>query len=193
MEEIARQRRPERMSFRLTFATIAAIAAASIGAAPAAAGTIGWDDFEKVDAAGNVLSAPTFAPSGEDRIRLLVEHNVVPSHLIEIRFQTAPWITWWKGIEVHRAMYGSCWSWFRWVPCTTYELNAGMYLQDTDHGPVSRSVWVSNVSNARGAGFGFIRFGKAKLFGIHTGMYDLNFNSATAIGGTRYTFTWIAD
>jgi hypothetical protein len=62
---------------------------------------------------GNIISAPTFAPSGEDRIQLFEQHEVAPPGTVETVLQTAPNITWRKGVETDRVLssYGCHWWW----------------------------------------------------------------------------------
>lgn len=86
----------------------------------------------------------------------------------------------------------SCFLWSCWWN-HSHTFVAGMYTQDGDHGPVSRFVAVRDLADGTPGGFGRLRFGKAKLFGVYTGMNELNFDPQHAVSGSRYTFTWVAD
>jgi hypothetical protein len=174
---------------------VAIVVVLGAAAGPAAAGTIRWDDFQRVNAYGGIISNPTYAPSGEDRIQLLEEHGVAPAGTVEVVLKSAPWITAWKGLEVDRTYQSlGCYWWWGWH-CSyspAYSLVAGLYTQDGDHGPIVRQIQTSYLNDGAG-NFGQLRFGKAKLFGIHTGMYELPFDAYHAQSGSRYTFTWVSD
>lgn len=170
----------------------ALVICASIAVAALFAGTgaaqaeqsIGWHDFVRTDCWGTTTS-PTYAPSGQDRIRLVEQCSStgVPYNQVEVVLATAPTVTWRKGIEVDRVRCG-------WFGCG-FEFITGMYLQDADHGPVARRLNVTDLSS--NGYYSRMRFGKAKLFGIYTSMYDLRFDASHAVGGRRYTFTWLRD
>lgn len=127
--------------------------------------------------------------SDGDKITLQTERNVwgVSADKIEVRLQTMT--TWRKGIEFDRK--GRVCEW--WGGCyTTNVFMSGIYLQDSDHGPTSRLISVADAKNP--LGYGRLRFGKAKTFGIyHNNVHTLNWDAAHVVGGTRYTFNWITD
>jgi hypothetical protein len=71
---------------------------------------------------------------------------------VEFQLETAPSVTWWKALEVRSA---------------SDQLLARVEMQDNDHGPRSVAVDGTLLRGAR------LVLAKAKLFGIHTGMYEL--------------------
>ena len=168
----------------VTGAAIAVVALSAATGSAEAARSINWYDFARTDCSGS-WTWPTYAPSGEDRIRLVEQcaSTGVPLDQIEIVFNTAPTVTWRKGIEFDRVRCV-------WSGCG-YQFVTGMYLQDADHGPVVRRLSTRDLMTT---GYpGRLRFGKAKFFGIYTDMYDLHFDLPHLVGGRRYTFTWLSD
>ncbi len=154
-----------------------------VGAGDAMAQTIGWNSFERVDASGSVISSPTYAPSGEDRIQLLEQYGVAPAGTIQVVLKTANHITWEKGIDLQRRTPETC----GWFGCYyNYQTITGMRLSGAFHGPVVRTMSVTDASTGR------LQFGKAKFLGVYTGMYELP-TASRAISGARYTFTWVTD
>jgi hypothetical protein len=139
----------------------------------------------------------------EDYLFVRVDLGAVDPNYIQIVLQTPPWITWWKGIEVEEAVptnvvvgcsFGSC------PNPREFRLIAALWTQDYYHGPYAVNVPVSRLRGDNGAGPGRLRFGKAKLFGVHTGMYDVSTTIGTQYGwcqnfvpGARYTFNWMDD
>ena len=111
-------------------------------------------------------------PSGlwNDRIGHRIDPIADPNRL-EIEFSTAPNITWWKSVQVRNA---------------NDEILLILETQDHAHGPISDSLDVRNLAEAR------ISFHKAKMFGVHTGMYQLPAD-LTARVGTRIVFGWEED
>lgn len=169
------------MKTKLITAVVVALSALAIGAAGAQADTINWDSFAQPSGYGPSLT-------DGDKITLRTERYVgVPYDKIEVRLQTMT--TWRKGIEFDRKARACYW----WGGCyTTDEFMSGIYLQDSDHGPTSRLISVSDAKNP--LGYGRLRFGKAKAFGIYSNnVHTLNWDAAHVVGGTRYTFNWITD
>jgi hypothetical protein len=111
-------------------------------------------------------------PSGlwNDRIGFRIDPIPNPN-LLEIQFNTAPNITWWKSVQIRDA-------------------NDAVLLcletQDQNHGPRLQGIDVSMLEGAR------ISFHKAKMFGVHTGMYQLP-PDLTTRGGTRIVISWEED
>jgi hypothetical protein len=170
-----------RFAVRVVVALAAVLAALAIGGSTAKADTIGWNSFAAPDGSGPALS-------DGDKITLETQSGVAPAGFVEVRLATIDGMTWRKGIEVDKRARGcglfGCW--------TEDRLIAGMYLQDHDHGPISRLVSVGDALNQ--LGFGRLRFGKAKGFGIyHNNVHELRFDTAHVVSGNRYTFTWVTD
>ena len=181
---VSRHLRPRRRVRALLVGATVAVGALVTGVSSAQAEQrINWYDFHRVDCSGNA-TYPSNAPSGEDRIHLREEctNTGVPSTQVEIVLKTSQSVTWRKGIEFDRGT--GCGGWFYTCGWTFL---SGMYLQDADHGPVARRINLSDITAQQG---GRLRFGKAKLFGVYTSMYDLRFDAAHRVGARRYTFTW---
>lgn len=89
---------------------------------------------------------------------------------VDFILQTDPPVTWWKAIELRSrsgAMIGQ------------------RETQDSNHGPLTLSVPAASLVGAR------LTLAKAKLFGIHTGMYELQ--NLSALRGTSVKFLWQRD
>lgn len=162
---------------RSVAAAATALALLAITAARAHAEVVGWGAF-----------TPGVSISDGDTIRLTTEGGMAPAGTVEVRLLTAPGMTWRKGIEFDQAArvcsWFSCFNGFQFI--------AGEYLQDADHGPVSRVIPLSQARNE--LGFGRLRFGKAKTFGIFANdVHELNWDPAHVVSGTRFTFTWLTD
>jgi hypothetical protein len=105
-----------------------------------------------------------------DRIGYCIEAIPDPN-LLEVQFNSAPNITWWKSLQIRNA---------------ADEILLSLETQDQDHGPIFGSLNASTLEGAR------ISFHKAKMFGVHTGMYQLP-PDLTTRGGTRIAFFWDED
>ena len=89
---------------------------------------------------------------------------------VDFILETEPAVTWWKAIELRSrsgAMIGQ------------------RETQDSNHGPHTLSVAAAGLVGAR------LTLAKAKLFGIHTGMYELQ--NLSALRGRRIHFLWQRD
>jgi hypothetical protein len=174
--------------WRAAVALITCTLAFAFSATPATASTIGWYDFIRFED-GVFVSNPIHPLRDGDRIQLDVDHGVVGSGSIEIVLKTAPQIWSIKGIDIYReaTVCGlfSCWDGLEFV--------AGMNLRGNDHGPVTRAITVRDARRGPNFGWGRLEFAKGKFFHVLTGMYQLDWDPAHAIGGTRYTFTWLSD
>lgn len=110
-----------------------------------------------------------------DEIEFSVEYDVVDKNVIEFTLApgTAPngnLITWWKKIAVPVIGNGE----------------VGLEMQDGFSS--TKTVLAANIDKARGIGFG-----KAKMFGVHTGL-NYTWNAWPAIiGGCRVKFKWRRD
>lgn len=91
---------------------------------------------------------------------------------IEIQFSLAPDISWWKGLEIF---------------APTGEMVASLELHDNTRGPIS-FVLQPTRQNLQGH---WIRLLKAKAFGAHTPMYDLE--PLTGKIGKVLRFHWVKD
>lgn len=100
------------------------------------------------------------------------ERNDMPYNQIRIVLQTSREVTWWKGVE---ALY----------PYTG--IVASTSTQDWNHGPNSTVITLNNYTPSLMS----IKLLKAKLFGIHTGMYCID-NLSRKRGKTLY-FNWVWD
>ncbi len=135
---------------------------------------IGWPAFS-TDAYGNVVNgwAGNIIQGGEDRVFFSYStYGTVPSNTVRLVLGSNSNITWWKGLEAIRPD-GSVYP----VSLQTYENNHGYYSMDVN---------VSDRPNLWA-----LKFLKAKLFGIHTGMYCIE-NLYAWRGRTLY-FTWTYD
>jgi hypothetical protein len=108
---------------------------------------------------------------------LSVEDTVISDSLpggsgadLELELETAPEVTWWKALEVQTPGGAP----LMWVE-----------TQDADHGPNLIVVPASLLP------FTKLVLAKAKVFGIHTGMYELY--NLDAHSGRRLRFLWQRD
>src|SRR4051794_39511791 len=86
-----------------------------------------------------------------DLINVRIDQGVVAADSVEFRLESAPWITGWKAIRVPDGIH-SAWE---------------IYVQDDRHSDAV-SLYADQVANHQA-----LEFKKAKLFGVHTGVYDL--------------------
>jgi hypothetical protein len=107
--------------------------------------------------------------SREDTVDLNQSAAADPAN-VEFVLETIPSVTWWKAIEL-RSRGGAM--------IEQRETQAG------NHGPHEFSVPASSLVGAR------LTLAKAKLFGIHTGMYELQ--NLSALRGRRLHFLWQRD
>jgi hypothetical protein len=91
---------------------------------------------------------------------------------VEFVIETAPNITWWKGLELR-------------VPFGSGELLDVRETQDNNHGPHAFARPADELVGSR------LVLSKAKLFGVHTGMYELY--NLSAQRGRRLHFLWQRD
>jgi len=115
-------------------------------------------------------------PDG-DLINVTFQPNAVSSDIIEFELQSAPDITWWKGLRVYDGV-GSDWQ---------IENQDGQAWSpyDSQHGIIS--LWAHQAST------GHLVFSKAKFFGWHTDMYVLYDLATQMLPGTRVIFRWVQD
>lgn len=142
---------------------------------------ISWNDFSRI------VELPCH-PSGDDVILCPIdefdstladadhiwldersgEKFGVGSSEVEIVLKSASSVTWWKEIKAFDAKGGT----LGWIQ-----------TQDEAHGPVSMRFGAGIVDS--------IVFGKAKAFGVHTGMYQVL--DVWSKRGKRLTFEWRND
>jgi hypothetical protein len=135
---------------------------------------IGWPAFSR-DSYGNVVNgwAGNIIQSAEDRVFFSYSnYGTVGPNTVRLVLGANSNITWWKGLEAIRPDGGV-------YPQSlqTYESNRGYYSMDID---------VSDRPNQWA-----LKFLKAKMFGIHTGMYCIE--SLAAWRGRTLYFTWTYD
>jgi hypothetical protein len=108
-------------------------------------------------------------PSIEDTISLTLTAAANPNE-VEFQLESIPSVTWWKGLEL----------------CAS---NGRMMNQvethDNDLGPHSFSVLANDLVGAR------LTLAKAKTFGVHTGMYNLE--NLSGFQGRSFQFLWQRD
>lgn len=131
---------------------------------------ISWDDLDFASGDQVFHPSPNEIEKDGDRIIWTQEPGLPPDQ-IELVFSTAPNITWWKEIQVISPQGRRI---------------ASLAAQDDDHGPKSTVLRVAEVRGAK------LTFHKAKIFGIHTGMYELP-PDLDSKAGHRLTFTWLTD
>jgi hypothetical protein len=107
--------------------------------------------------------------SREDTISVTISPAASPDD-VEFVLETAPEVTWWKAIEL-RSADGA--------------MTAQRETQDSDHGPHSFSAHADDLVGSR------LTLAKAKIFGIHTGMYELQ--NLSGQRGSRIHFLWQRD
>lgn len=132
-----------------------------------------WDDFDVwYPSDGQITRADRGRPSDEDGIDQRRDVNAIAPEYVEFGLETAPNITWWKGIHAF----------------TRENHDIGFIaMQDADHGPRWLRVRADALAGGR------LEIAKAKLLGAHTGMYFLLFDEMPHRGGTIYTFRWHRD
>lgn len=93
---------------------------------------------------------------------------------VELAFQNGPAIRWWKEVQAYDA---------------NDRRVASLGAQDDDHALKFTRI---NVNDLRGGKF---IFEKAKMFGVHTGMYQLflSEDDINFMAGKRLTFMWVRD
>ena len=107
--------------------------------------------------------------SGEDTISLTIDDSGNADTVLFL-LETTSDITWWKGLELRSA--------------SGADLNQ-RETHDADHGPHGFVMIADNLVGAR------LTLAKAKIFGIHTGMYELQ--NLSALGGKSLHFLWQRD
>lgn len=89
---------------------------------------------------------------------------------MEFVLETDSSVTWWKALELQSS---------------SGTLIKKVETQDADHGPYSFSTPADDLVGAR------LTLAKAKMFGIHTGMYELQ--NLSAFPGRSFQFLWQRD
>jgi hypothetical protein len=145
-------------ALRRSIVVVAVAAFGVIGASsPALAATsVGWDRFPQV--------------SREDRIQIYTRADVLATGRIIVCLESAPYITWWKGVVLR--------DWNGGVIRDLYTVNG-------NHGPTCTTVNLDYVRQ--------LELWKAKAFGIHTHMYTLSHDSLRAKDRDQVLFRWTAD
>ena len=95
---------------------------------------------------------------------------------LQLALKTGHAVTWWKGIEV--------------IDQNNQKI-AFAYTQDQNHGPACTTVTLSGVDGQLAR----VEFQKAKVFGVHTGMYQIGPDALNngKLSGVLITFNWTAD
>ncbi|MGH2959038.1 MAG: hypothetical protein ACRDKE_05495, partial [Solirubrobacterales bacterium] len=107
--------------------------------------------------------------SVEDRITTTISPATDPT-TVEVVLVAGPKVTWWKSIEVK----------------TLIPLPFGVAETDgPKRGPITIKIPNALAADLR------VKFSKAKMFGVHTGMYELR--TLGALTGKRVTFEWVDD
>ena len=104
-----------------------------------------------------------------DIIDVKIEPNAVSQAAVEFVLKTGPAIGWYKGIQISD--------------------NNGNLRLLASKGPSSTDVTSLPAGWVMG---GFLRFEKARILGVHTGVYDLT-DLKPLTKGSRVTFTWVQD
>jgi hypothetical protein len=139
---------------------------------------ITWNDFGFDPDTGPINNAPLtwFPPGGqEDIITLSVMLSVGDPNSIEIGLtsqETDDQVRWWKGLRV--------------LSASGNQLGVSE-TQDNDHAGGIMLFPIASLSGMK------LEIWKAKLFGIHTGMYDLPLDPLVNWGGSRFIFHWFKD
>ena len=107
--------------------------------------------------------------SVEDTVSLAISPGSDPSG-VELVLESDPSVTWWKAIELH---------------APDDRIIRQVETQDANHGP---NTVIASAADLRGAR---LVLAKAKVFGIHTGMYELRDLDRQA--GNRLDFLWQRD
>lgn len=107
--------------------------------------------------------------SVEDTVSL-DESAIADGSSVQFVLESAPVVTWWKALELH---------------APDDHIIRSVETQDANHGPQSMSASATELRGAR------LVLAKAKIFGIHTGMYELR-NLDTELGNNLH-FVWETD
>lgn len=142
-------------------------------AAPADPGRGCWE--RQIFWPPTLTSTPQYLLNGADTV-LVSQKFDQPSNIIKIVLKSETYMGWWKGISV---IYG-----------------ANVIAQTFTEGNIkSNSVIFSYDSKY--TSYYFLRFEKAKLFGVHTGIYCLRIGTGLGNnykwGGSTITFDWTED
>jgi hypothetical protein len=109
-----------------------------------------------------------------DSIVLINNEPIDDSSMTEIVLELAPHKTWWKGIQIQDP--------------------GGAYVDEIGVQDDNKVASVRVPSQILVDPGGYLLFMKAKMFGVHTGMYRLNCGGlAEQLRGRRATFYWYAD
>lgn len=106
--------------------------------------------------------------STQDTISLTISPDT--PGVVTIVLEKIPGMTWWKGIEVYAA---------------NGTLLARAQMQDGNNGPSQIIIPIASLNGAK------LVLAKAKMWGIHTGMYELS--GLSAHNGQRLHFLWQRD
>ena len=133
--------------------------------------------------------------SSEDRIYASYTNATAPAGQIRVCLATGTGITWRKGIEWDARRRVTNW-WgdteFPFVRVASVYLEAENQTNCMTQ-PVSSAFNTSYETNHDSRRNGRLILGKAKVFGIYTQMYELNFDRYLAASGRTYTFRWAED
>lgn len=117
----------------------------------------------------NAMVAPEELPDG-DRIQAIITRDAVEPASVEFVLETAPAITWWKGLRVPDGEGNS------WL----------IETQDNTH-RAAMTLWADQVHNGQE-----LVFHKAKFLGSHRVVYRLG-DLGRLAPGSRVTFRWLSD
>jgi hypothetical protein len=120
-------------------------------------------------------AALTWLPGREDFVELTVSRGACAPENVEIGLTSqadGDPVRWWKGLRV--------------LSREGNQLGVSE-TQDNNH---SGGIMLFPASSLPGMK---LELWKAKLFGIHTGMYDLPLDPLERWGGTRFIFNWVRD
>lgn len=127
------------------------------GASPAlAAANLKWGNFPAV--------------SSEDRISVTTTSDIVAVSEIRVCLESAPGITWWKGVKL-----------LDWN-------NNDLALIFTENGNHGRTCTTSLLSDIKQ-----LELWKAKALGVHTHMYTLSNSMLMQNAGAQVVFRWVQD
>lgn len=114
---------------------------------------------------------PLLLSNSEDTI-FYSESNNLPSNQVRVVLESSGRVSWWKGLELSYPGRG---------------IVATASTQDWNHGPNATTIFLDSMDPALLS----IKLLKAKIFGIHTGMYCID-NLSSKRGKTLY-FYWAWD
>lgn len=127
------------------------------GASPALAATnLQWGNFPAV--------------SSEDRISVTTNFDTVAGSQIMVCLESAPGITWWKGVKL--------------LDWNNNDL-ALIFTQDGNHGRTCTTSLLSDIKQ--------LELWKAKALGVHTHMYTLSQSVLMQRTGAQVVFRWVQD